>query len=180
MERDNTEKTHREGWLKRVLEEANDYDIPELIDPDEYEESTPDLVPSDEDGVGRVGSDNDGGAIPVLFESEADGSSGGSDEAPQKHSWSHKDMEYEHSNVRENPEDTKSIPCSYKRQGDHIPPKPMTMTNLSSLRRTHPLMMEPERALATPYRRDMSLMSIREAWRYNLMCYLVVLISPDL
>lgn len=114
MERDNTEKTHREGWLKRVLEEANDYDIPELIDPDEYEESTPDLVPSDEDGVGRVGSDNDGGAMPVLFESEADGFSGGSDEAPQKHSWSHKDMEYEHSNVRENPEDTRVSPAVTK------------------------------------------------------------------
>lgn len=120
MERDNTEKTHREGWLKRVLEEANDYNIPELIDPDEYEESTSDLVPSDEDGAeipGRVGSDDDGGAMPVLFEAEADGSSGGSDEAPQKHSWSHKDVEYEHSNVRENFEDTdetKSIPAVTK------------------------------------------------------------------
>lgn len=76
MEQDDMERTHKEGWLKHVLEGADDYDMPKLIDPNEYEESTPDLVPSDEDGAGipgRVGSDDDGGAMPVLLESEVDG-----------------------------------------------------------------------------------------------------------
>lgn len=51
------EKAHREGWLKHVLEEADDYDMPELIDPDEYEGSMPDLVNSEDDVEmeGRVG-----------------------------------------------------------------------------------------------------------------------------
>lgn len=42
MEREDMEKAYREGWLKRVFEEADDCDMPEMIDPDEYEESMPD------------------------------------------------------------------------------------------------------------------------------------------
>lgn len=69
MERDDMEKAHREGWLKRVLEEADDYDMPELIDPDEYEGSMPDLVHPDEGDAGipnrvRLGDD---GAMTILL-----------------------------------------------------------------------------------------------------------------
>lgn len=120
MERDGAENTYKEGWLKRVLEESNDYDIPELIDPDEYEEWTPDLVPSDEDGAGipgRVGSDNDGGAMPVLFESEADSPLVG----PMKRHRSIGGLtRMWNMSIRtcEDTDEAKSIPCSYKRQGD--------------------------------------------------------------
>lgn len=59
MERENMEKAHWEGWLKHVFEEASDYDMPELIDPDE----------ADVEMADRIGSDGDGGTIPVLLES---------------------------------------------------------------------------------------------------------------
>lgn len=91
MERDDMEKAHREGWLERVLEEAGDYDMPELIDPDEYEESMLDLVHSDEDDAGipdRVGLGDDDGAMSILLESGTDGSSGELGGVPQEDSWS--------------------------------------------------------------------------------------------
>lgn len=59
MEREDTEKAHRDGRLKCVLEEAGNHGTPELIDPDEYEESMPDL------DRGRL---DDGGTIPVFPE----------------------------------------------------------------------------------------------------------------
>lgn len=103
MEREDMEKAYREGWLKHVLEEGDDYDMLELIDPDEYEESMPDLVNSEDDVemAGRVGSDGDGGTVPVLLGPGEDTSSDRSDEvASLEGLWSGKGAEHGHSTAQ--------------------------------------------------------------------------------
>lgn len=75
MERQDMEKANREGWLKRVLEEVDDYDMPELIDPDESEELVLDMVGLDEGDAmpGSAGSGEDGDSIPDQFGPEDHG-----------------------------------------------------------------------------------------------------------